>query len=60
MRSPEINVGGNATNRGDGFLQREGYTLADNGWQGDLSTGLQIHLPVASARRQRDQRPRAR
>jgi hypothetical protein len=48
VRSLEINVGGAAdTNAGDGFLQRQGYTMADNGWQGDVSTGLQIRLPVA-------------
>ena len=48
VRSLEINVGGAGnSNAGDGFLQRQGYTLADNGWQGDVSTGLQIRLPVA-------------
>jgi hypothetical protein len=48
VRSLEINVGGAADiNAGDGFLQRQGYTMADNGWQGDVSTGLQIRLPVA-------------
>ena len=33
IRSPELNIGGNATNVGDGFLQREGYTLVDSGWE---------------------------
>ena len=48
VRSLELNVGGGGDNTaGDGFLQRQGYTLADNGWQGDVSTGLQIRLPVA-------------
>jgi hypothetical protein len=48
VRSLELNVGGAGDNTaGDGFLQRQGYTLADNGWQGDVSTGLQIRLPVA-------------
>jgi hypothetical protein len=48
VRSLEINVGGAADlNAGDGWLQRQGYTMADNGWQGDVSTGLQIRLPVA-------------
>jgi hypothetical protein len=48
VRSLELNVGGAAdANAGDGLLQRQGYTLADNGWEGDLSTGLQIRLPVA-------------
>jgi hypothetical protein len=48
VRSLEINVGGAADlNAGDGFLQRQGYVMADNGWQGDVSTGLQIRLPIA-------------
>jgi len=48
VRSLELNVGGAGdTNAGDGLLQRQGYTLADNGWEGDLSTGLQIRLPIA-------------
>jgi hypothetical protein len=50
IRSPELNVGGNATNVGDGFLQREGYTLVDSGWEGDVTTGLQIRLPIAKHR----------
>jgi hypothetical protein len=48
VRSLEINVGGAGdANAGDGLLQREGYVLSDNGWQGDVSTGLQIRLPIA-------------
>jgi alpha/beta hydrolase family protein len=48
VRSLELNVGGAGdTTAGDGLLQREGYVLSDNGWQGDVSTGLQIRLPVA-------------
>ena len=48
VRTLEINVGGSGENNaGDGFLQRQGYVLSDNGWQGDVSTGLQIRLPVA-------------
>ena len=48
VRSLELNVGGAGdANAGDGLLQRQGYTLSDNGWEGDLSTGLQIRLPVA-------------
>lgn len=48
VRTLEINVGGSGdSNAGDGFLQREGYILADNGWGGDVTTGLQIRLPVA-------------
>jgi hypothetical protein len=60
IRSPELNVGGNATNIGDGFLEREGYTLVDNGWEGDVTTGLQIRLPVARHRDGREIRGRVR
>ena len=60
IRSPELNVGGNATNVGDGFLQREGYTLVDSGWEGDLTTGLRIILPVAKRRDGREIRGRVR
>src|SRR5437773_1561631 len=51
VRSLELNVGGAGdSNAGDGLLQRQGYTLSDNGWEGDLSTGLQIRLPIARNR----------
>ncbi|HYQ97746.1 MAG TPA: hypothetical protein VEO92_05195, partial [Candidatus Nitrosocosmicus sp.] len=60
IRSPELNIGGNATNVGDGFLQREGYTLVDSGWEGDLTTGLRITLPVAKRRDGREIRGRVR
>ncbi|HET7160988.1 MAG TPA: alpha/beta hydrolase domain-containing protein, partial [Burkholderiales bacterium] len=51
VRSLEINVRGSGDNNaGDGFLQRQGYVLSDNGWQGDVSTGLQIRLPIAKNR----------
>src|SRR4030095_4328456 len=60
IRSPELNVGGNATNIGDGFLEREGYTLVDSGWEGDVTTGLQIRLPIAKHRDGREIRGRVR
>lgn len=48
VRSLEINVGGAGDgDAGDGFLQRQGYVLSDNGWQGDVDSGLQIRLPIA-------------
>src|SRR5262249_5964702 len=51
VRSLELNVSGSGDNTaGDGLLQRQGYVLSDNGWQGDVSTGLQIRLPVARNR----------
>ena len=60
IRSPELNVGGNATNLGDGFFEREGYTLVDSGWEGDLTTGLRINLPIAKRRDGREIRGRVR
>ena len=54
IRSPELNVGGNATTIGDGFLESQGYTLVDSGWEGDLTTGLRsrCRLPgITTARR---------
>ena len=51
VRSLELNVGGGGDDTaGDGFLQRQGFVLSDNGWQGDVSTGLQIRLPIARNR----------
>ena len=47
IRSPEMNIGGDANNVGDGFLESQGFTLVDNGWEGDINTGLRITLPVA-------------
>ena len=48
VRSLELNVrGAGDSNAGDGLLQRMGFVLSDNGWEGDLSTGLQIRLPIA-------------
>ncbi len=44
---PFLNIGGDAAKAGDGFLQREGYTLAWSGWEGDITTGLKIALPIA-------------
>jgi len=31
-------------------MQRAGYTLVDSGWEGDISSGLQIRLPIAKKR----------
>ena len=45
--SPALNIGGSATAAGDGFLESEGYTLAWSGWEGDITTGIKITLPVA-------------
>ena len=59
--SPALNIGGSATNAGDGFLEAQGYTLVWSGWEGDITTGIKINLPVATNRRRlADYRPRAR
>jgi hypothetical protein len=44
---PFLNIGGDVAKAGDGFLEREGYTQAWSGWEGDITTGLRITLPVA-------------
>src|SRR5215510_3508878 len=44
---PFLNIGGDPAKAGDGFLQTEGYTQAWSGWEGDITTGLRITLPVA-------------
>jgi hypothetical protein len=48
--SPALNIGGSATDPGDGFLESEGYTLVWSGWEGDITTGIKISLPVAKNR----------
>lgn len=45
-----LNIGGNATNPGDGLLERQGYTMAWSGWEGDITGGIKITLPVATHR----------
>ena len=44
---PFLNIGGDLTKAGDGFLQQQGYTLAWSGWEHDVTTGVKIKLPVA-------------
>lgn len=44
---PYLNIGGDRAKAGDGFLEREGYTLAWSGWEGDITTGLKLSLPIA-------------
>ena len=55
-----LNIGGNATNAGDGFLEREGYTMAWSGWEGDVTSGIQVKLPIAKHRDGREIRGRVR
>jgi alpha/beta hydrolase family protein len=49
-RITDLNIGGNATNPGDGFLESQGYTMAWIGWEGDITSGVLITLPVARNR----------
>ncbi len=44
---PFFNIGGDLQKAGDGFLQREGYSIAWSGWEGDVTTGVKMKLPVA-------------
>jgi hypothetical protein len=44
---PAMNIGGTASDVGDGFLEQQGYTLAYSGWEGDITSGIRIKLPVA-------------
>jgi hypothetical protein len=45
--SPSLNIGGSTSSVGDGFLETEGYTLVWSGWEGDITSGIKINLPVA-------------
>jgi len=48
---PALNIGTTTANpAGDGFLEARGYTLAWSGWEGDVTTGIKIVLPVATNR----------
>jgi hypothetical protein len=45
--SLSFNIGGSATLVGDGFLENRGYTMAWAGWEGDITSGIGIKLPIA-------------
>ncbi|HEY7300636.1 MAG TPA: alpha/beta hydrolase domain-containing protein [Xanthobacteraceae bacterium] len=45
---PFLNIGGNRAKLGDGFLERQGYTMAWSGWEGDITSGIRISLPIAT------------
>src|SRR5215831_17017799 len=46
-----LNIGGSATAPGDGFLERQGYTIVWSGWENDIGTaGIHINIPVARKR----------
>ncbi|HTO96550.1 MAG TPA: hypothetical protein VMK66_05845, partial [Myxococcales bacterium] len=58
--STSFNIGGSATAQGDGWLERNGYTMAWAGWEGDITSGVKIYLPVARHRDGRDVTGRVR
>jgi len=47
MSIPAFNIGSSGNNPGDGFLETQGYTLVFSGWEGDITSGIKITLPVA-------------
>ena len=48
MSIPAFNIGSSGNNPGDGFLETEGYTIVYSGWEGDITSGIKINLPVAT------------
>ena len=42
-----FNIGSGPASNGDGFLEMQGFTLVQSGWEGDLRNGIRITLPVA-------------
>ncbi len=48
MSIPALNIGSSGNNPGDGFLENQGYTLVFSGWEGDITTGIKINLPIAT------------
>jgi hypothetical protein len=59
-----FNIGGGsgtaAGQQGDGFLESRGYAMAWSGWEGDVTTGVKIALPIARHRDGREIRGRVR
>ncbi len=47
MSIPALDIGSSTGNAGDGFMERTGYTIVYSGWEGDVTTGIKIVLPVA-------------
>ncbi len=48
--TPTFNIGGSVTAPGDSFLESRGYTMAWAGWEGDITSGVKIYLPIAHNR----------
>jgi Alpha/beta hydrolase domain len=48
MSIPALNIGSSGANPGDGFLENNGFTIAYSGWEGDVTTGIKINLPIAT------------
>ena len=47
MSIPALNIGSSGNNPGDGFLESQGYTLVFSGWEGDITQGIKMTLPIA-------------
>lgn len=47
MSIPALDIGSSGTNPGDGFLENNGFTIVYSGWEGDVTTGIKMVLPVA-------------
>ena len=54
---PGINNPLTAADAGDGFLMRQGYTVVDAGWQGDVAAGNNRLFPTLPVATQPDGRP---
>ena len=47
MSIPALDIGSGANNAGDGFMESAGFTIVYSGWEGDVTSGIKIVLPVA-------------
>src|SRR6516165_9330647 len=47
MSIPALDIGSSTGNAGDGFMENAGYTIVYSGWEGDVTSGIKIVLPVA-------------
>jgi len=48
MSIPAFNINIPPGPAGDGFLETQGYTIVYSGWEGDITSGIKINLPVAA------------
>ncbi len=48
MSIPALDIGSSGANPGDGFLENSGFTTVYSGWEGDVTSGIKITLPIAT------------